>query len=177
MHTSSPWDSSQPSVLYCDVSPSDDITLVTVVGELDRATAHVFAEALAHAMRYGLPIVLECSHLAYIDSFGVRPLLDYRHRLPRIALAGVDRVGRNVLATLNLQTVFPIYDRLDMVTPYNSSPPRFPARSTYVSRPAPPMRFRAHGTSQATTHSSRSVLRRVLSAISLLHNMNRELRH
>ena len=63
------------------------------VGELDRTTAGVFAPA----MTYGLPIVLECSHLTYIDSFESRPLLDYRHRLPVITLASVDRVARNVL--------------------------------------------------------------------------------
>lgn len=156
MHTSPPCDSSQPPVFNCDVSPLDDVIIVTVVGALDRATAHVFAEALVHAMTYGLPIVVECSHLTYIDSFGCRPLLDCRHRLPLITLAGVDGVARNVLESLNLQTVFPIYDRLDAVTPEHTSPPRFPARSAYVSRPKPTIHFRAHGRSQAKTHSSRS---------------------
>jgi len=156
MHTSPLCDSSQSPGFYCDVSPLDDVTIVTVVGALGRATAHIFAEALAHAMTYGLPIVLECSHLTYIDSFGCRPLLDYRHRLPLITFAGVDRVARNVLETLNLQTVFPIYDRLDAVAPDHPSHPRLPARSAYVSGPKPTIHFRAHGRSQAKTHSSRS---------------------
>jgi anti-anti-sigma factor len=156
MHTSPLRDNSESSVFYCHVSPLDDATIVTVVGELDGATADVFTEALAYAMTYGLPIVLECSHLTYIDSFGFRPLLDYRHRLPVITLAGVDQVARNVLETLNLHTVFPIYDRLDAVTSDHPSPPRFPSRSAYASRPKPTMQFRAHRTSQARTHSSRS---------------------
>lgn len=156
MHTSPSRSTSQSPDFYCEVSPLDDVTIVTVVGVLDQATAHVFAEALAHAMMYGLPIVLECSHLTYIDSFGCRPLFDYRHRLPLITLAGVDRVARNVLETLNLQTAFPIYDRLDAVAPEHPSPPRFPARSAYVSGPKPTIHFRAHGRSQAKTPSSRS---------------------
>lgn len=145
MYTSPPSDTSEPSVFYCNVSPLDNVTIVTVVGELDRATAGVFAAALKYAMVYGLPIVLECSHLTFIDSFGVRPLLDYRHRLPLIALVGLDRAAQNVLETLNLQTVFPIYDRLDTVMPDHSSPPRFPSRSAYASRPKPTMHFRAQG--------------------------------
>jgi anti-sigma B factor antagonist len=155
MHTSPLRDSSEPSVFYCDVSPRDDVTFVTVVGELDRTTADVFAEALEYAMTtYGLPIVLECSHLTYVDSSGLRPLLDYRHRLPIITLAGVDRVARTVLETLNLQMVFPTYARLDAVPPDHPSPPRFPSRSAYASRPKPTMHFRAHGRSQTRTHSS-----------------------
>jgi len=156
MRTSPLCDNSESSVFYCHVSPLDDATIVTVVGELDGATADVFAEALAYAMTYGLPIVLECSHLTYIDSSGFRPLLDYRHRLPVITLAGVDRAARNVLETLNLQTVFPIYDRLDAVARDHPPRPRFPSRSAYASRPKPTMHFRAHGKSQARTHSSRS---------------------
>jgi anti-anti-sigma factor len=156
MHTSPFRRTSQSPAFYCDVSPLDDVTIVTVGGALERATAHVFAEALAYAMTQGLPIVLECSHLTYIDSFGCRPLLEYRHRLPLITLAGVDQVARNVLETLNLQMVFPIYDRLDAVIPDYPSPPRFPARSAYVSRPKPTIHFRAYGRSQAKTHSSSS---------------------
>lgn len=156
MHTSSPHDRLGPSVFLCDVGPLDDVTLVTVVGELDGETAHVFAEALAYAMTYGLPIVLECSHLTSIDAFGFRPLLDYRHRLPRIALAGVDRAARSVLEALNLQTAFSIYDKLDIVTPDHLSPPRLPSRSAYASRPKPTMQFRAHGRSPARENKFRN---------------------
>jgi anti-sigma B factor antagonist len=71
--------------------------MFSVSGELDLATAPLMNVAIAHAVSRGGPITIDMSDLTFVDSTGVRAILESANGLPTgcIVLHGVhDEVGR-----------------------------------------------------------------------------------
>jgi stage II sporulation protein AA (anti-sigma F factor antagonist) len=87
--------------------------LVTVASEIDLAAVPVFSKVLNDAAAYGLPVILNCAALRYLDSTGMDVLLRYRTRVPRVALASPQEVIRKIFGVLSLDTVIPIYESVD----------------------------------------------------------------
>jgi anti-anti-sigma factor len=61
--------------------PASDDRFVWLHGELDAATAERLRGALDGAVRSGGPVVLDLTRLAFIDSDGIRALIDVAERL------------------------------------------------------------------------------------------------
>ena len=58
--------------------------VVVVRGEIDRATAAAFRDALDAALRHGSPIEVHLGAVSFIDSSGLRVLYDARRRLGQV---------------------------------------------------------------------------------------------
>lgn len=72
---------------------SNDPVVVTVVGEMDIANAHVLSNVLSDLESCAL-VVLDLSGLKYMDSSGLRVVIVFNKRLG-------DRAGRVVVAGLS----------------------------------------------------------------------------
>ena len=65
----------------------EDRTTVTVSGDIDIATAPQFQGELVAAVAAGLPVDVDCSGVAFIDSMGLRSLL---HAVEQAEAEGVE---------------------------------------------------------------------------------------
>lgn len=85
-------------------------SLVTVCGDVDLATAAQFQEELARAVAGGLPVVLDCSAVAFIDSMGLRSLLHATEKAEaegvQLRLAAVSAPVARILDLAGLSEIF-----------------------------------------------------------------------
>ncbi|MET7996063.1 STAS domain-containing protein [Amycolatopsis sp. NPDC005232] len=63
-----------PAELTITTTDHESTRVLTPVGDLDAATAHVFAEALADAARLGGPVVADLSRVEFLGCAGIRAL-------------------------------------------------------------------------------------------------------
>lgn len=96
-----------PLSLHLDVQA--EATVVRLAGDLDLSGAHLLGEALIDAQALGLPVVVDCSALAFIDSSGIAELVAARNRTGQLTLAGLPPV---VLGTLQIAAVTDLFDLL-----------------------------------------------------------------
>ncbi len=87
--------------------------LLSLSGAADVETASVFAQVLDDATSYGLPVILDCASLDYMDATGLDVLLEYRQRVPRMLLAKPGAAVRTLVDRQLLGGFFPAYDSLD----------------------------------------------------------------
>jgi anti-anti-sigma factor len=109
------------SGLSCELIPLGDSIVVAVNGEVDIASAPVFAIALDRAVKAGQRVVVDCSGLTYFDSTGAHVLIAHRRHLPQIVLVGVGRAMQRLLDLLHLRSVFPTHERLDTLLEHGGS--------------------------------------------------------
>lgn len=98
-----------------DIEAASDRTVIQLRGEVDLANASELAEALAKAADLGHPVVIDVSHLRFIDSAGFAAI----HRLierARVHLV-VPTTARTARAftVSGLDSVLPVVRSLDEV--------------------------------------------------------------
>lgn len=96
------------------IDPMSSAVLVTVASEIDLAAVPMFSKVLNDAAAYGLPVILNCAALRYLDSTGMDVLLRYGKRVPRVVLASPQDVIRKIFRVLSLDTVIPLYESVDI---------------------------------------------------------------
>lgn len=70
------------TALTIQVTVTDACTVLAVIGEVDAATAPQLADAVAAAIETGpTEIELDCAAMSFIDSSGIRALIDAWDRL------------------------------------------------------------------------------------------------
>ncbi|ATY11332.1 STAS domain-containing protein [Amycolatopsis sp. AA4] len=85
-----------------------DAIHVAPVGDLDAATAHVFAAALAPLAG---PVVVDLSGVAFLSCAGVRVLLDAHERIPDFSVvAGEAHAVRRCLAVTGADEILGVRD-------------------------------------------------------------------
>lgn len=101
------------------IHESDDgIIVVTVDGGLDSGTSRELAEALDQLLRQGSSrMVLDCSRLVYISSWGIASLVRLRREMRRrdgdVKLVKPQHYIFEVLRTTHLAEMFEIYEDID----------------------------------------------------------------
>lgn len=58
--------------------PGADRVTVQIIGEVDLACVDLLAQALGAALSTGCPVVADCSKITFLDSTGLRALLEAR---------------------------------------------------------------------------------------------------
>lgn len=96
-----------------DSQKEGDALVVTVQGELDLATAPALRERLSQAVEGGeSSVVLDLSGLRFLDSTGLRVLIETHHRLAEgdgsLVLRGVADTTARVLEIAGLTEMFNI---------------------------------------------------------------------
>lgn len=72
----------EADLLTIDVTTSDGCALLRVIGEVDATNAHLLADAVTAAVASGpSEIELDCSAMAFIDSSGIRVLIEAWERI------------------------------------------------------------------------------------------------
>ena len=94
------------------VEPGDDVTVITITGELDLATVPAMRGALLGAADRGRRLVLDLSGVTFIDSVGVGAVLHAKRRLaPQGAVAVVlapDSYARVIFDVVGADRVLPV---------------------------------------------------------------------
>lgn len=93
-------------------------SLVRVGGEVDLATAPDLAAALDEALAAGRPIVLDLTDVAFIDTSGVRVMLDARRHVTEngmelTVVAPPDSPARRILDLTELSEALSVIDATD----------------------------------------------------------------
>jgi len=92
--------------------PEGDAPVVVLSGELDMATATVLARHLSAVVRGGTDVIVDISDVTFIDSSGLRALIDARRqsedRGRTLTLRWPARNVSRVLAITGLDGVFAI---------------------------------------------------------------------
>jgi anti-anti-sigma factor len=96
----------------------DEVSVVTVEGELDVATAARWEYRVEAAGRQSRTVVLDLSSVRFIDSAGVRTLFRWADAARRVGirlLVAAPREGavRRLLDILDLEELTPIFDSTD----------------------------------------------------------------
>ncbi|WIX77883.1 STAS domain-containing protein [Amycolatopsis carbonis] len=71
---------SVPAELTITTTDHEGARVLTPVGDLDAATAHVFAEALTDAVELGRPVVADLSRVEFLGCAGIRALFTAHDR-------------------------------------------------------------------------------------------------
>ncbi|UOE19405.1 STAS domain-containing protein [Thermobifida halotolerans] len=107
------------SALQITVHEHDDDAVLVLDGEVDIATENDFRDAIANAMEKhpGNRIVLDCAGLAFIDSSGLRVLVQsYRnageHGCVLLIAAPSERVSR-ILRVTAIDTRVPVHPTVE----------------------------------------------------------------
>ena len=91
------------------VDVGDDIVVVEVRGEIDRANAHRLEQGLNDATRESMPRIVDLTGVTFIDSAGLRALqMSAQHAPLRIVLPDGARIART-LKIAGTHEVIPIF--------------------------------------------------------------------
>lgn len=109
-----------------------DLGMVTVVGEIDQATApRLKTELLTAIVRTSPRLVIDLSGVTFIDSAGLTVILAARQRARAQGgdtyLLGPTKQVRKVLAITSLDRLFEIHDTLESVRSSQSEQPQTPS--------------------------------------------------
>jgi anti-anti-sigma factor len=117
--------------LACQIYETDYAVVVAPSGDVDLSTSDVLAADAACWLRPGGRLVIDCSNIDFLDSTGLRALLDVRRQAARVgavfALACVSRAVGIVLELSGTESSFLILDR----------PPGDQMRTDGLHRPVP----------------------------------------
>lgn len=97
-------------------------TVIRVQGEIDLATAPELATALAEAVPIGRPIILDLSKVEFIDTSGVRVMLDARRQVndhehtSLTVVAPPNSPSRRLLEMTELVAALAVVDTIDDAT-------------------------------------------------------------
>ncbi len=94
--------------------PDDDILIIRADGALNSESANKFMDELGTLIEGGqTKIVIDCTRLNYISSYGIGILVRLHAKLAKrggdIKLACVKSIVEKLLTTLRLNTLFEIY--------------------------------------------------------------------
>jgi anti-sigma B factor antagonist len=90
------------------LASNDGEVVVLVVGEIDMATAPLFADALARASHDGRGIVVDLAGVSFMDSQGVNALVRAHKRHADLRLRGVRPNVREVLKMTGLEHILSV---------------------------------------------------------------------
>ena len=108
----------QPEFTVTSVDATDDVTVLTLVGDLDYDTQHIpRAEVDAALGRGRHRIVFDLARMTFCDSSGVGMFIDVRDIALRhggwIRLAATPPVVMDTFRLLNLDQIFEFHDATD----------------------------------------------------------------
>lgn len=105
----------------CTIHSSDEHVIITVGGDLDFAASEPLWKDIEPCLGPEKAVVVDCSEIAFLDSMGLRVLLqaDARARELRmpLTLAAPSRAALRVLELAGVQSVFSIVDAAPDVAP------------------------------------------------------------
>jgi anti-anti-sigma factor len=84
--------------------------LIAVEGEIDMCTAPVLESAFSQALTEGHRIVVDFTEVSFLDSQGVRVLLNAHQQHPDVRLRGLRPSVRQVLVITGLEHIFHLDD-------------------------------------------------------------------
>lgn len=94
----------------------DDITIVDIIGEINRSTAPAVEEQLLPLIRPGCKILLDMSRATYLSSAGLRLLLILYRQIDnnngRVILTGLSEMLRDTMAITGFLDFFVAYETL-----------------------------------------------------------------
>jgi anti-sigma B factor antagonist len=104
-----------------DAATSGGHVVLTVRGDVDLATAPLLRDRLSHALSdavAGSPsVVVDLAAVGFMDSTGLGVLVSAHHRAAasgrRLVIARPQRIVRNALRLVQVDTVIDVYDTLD----------------------------------------------------------------
>jgi len=100
-----------------EISECDGVKIVAISGEVDLSTSPKMRDALLGCILGGVPVAVDLSAVAYIDSSGVASLVEAfqsaKTRKLGFALANVGDTPMRVLKLARLDQVFVIHDTVD----------------------------------------------------------------
>lgn len=104
--------------LQIDVSEERGVLVVSIKGPVDSITLDEFKGALDDVFKNaGAKVLLDCSHLKYINSRATGMLMKYRRHVyakgGRLALCGLDKKIGRMLDLLGLNKILRRYDSKD----------------------------------------------------------------
>lgn len=107
-----------------EVDDLDGVTIVRVVGELDVATATVLDDTLKRAEASDTPVIaIDLNGVSFIDSTGLRALLEAHARDSRHATAGRLQITGGSQQAQKLFRLAGVLDKLPFATPPRESTP------------------------------------------------------
>jgi anti-sigma B factor antagonist len=100
----------QGTTLECRTEVISNCTVIHVSGEVDLATAPILERALHSAIAASYPIIVNFAATRYIDSTGLRVVLQARGRHRQVvAAAGLTPTLRRVFELTNVDRTIPLY--------------------------------------------------------------------
>jgi anti-sigma B factor antagonist len=100
-----------------DIKTVQQVTVVTITGELDGRTAPLAQERIAPLCQAGSKIILDMSQVMYMSSAGLRLMLLLYRRVSdvngRILLVGLSEEIRDTMLATGFLAYFTAYDTLD----------------------------------------------------------------
>lgn len=111
-----------PGPIEVLIEERDGVLVVALAGELDIACASQVAAALDEAIaESGHEVAVDLSRLEYMDSTGLRTLLEARERAAargrRLALLGVSARARRVIELTGADALLEIVEDIDELRP------------------------------------------------------------
>ena len=108
----------QGPALLLSAKASEDAMIVRLVGELDLAGADAMRRLAGWVEAHppGLPLVLDLSDLTFVDSSGIRMLLETSTSVEPVALFAPSPPVARVLDIIGLRDRFGVVDNLDSAT-------------------------------------------------------------
>lgn len=95
----------------------DDITVITVAGEVDASSSIELDQAIADAIETSQKIIVDCAQLQYISSAGLGVFMSYiqefEAREVKMVICGLQEKVFNVFQILGLDQLLNICDSLD----------------------------------------------------------------
>jgi anti-sigma B factor antagonist len=98
------------------VDQMDGCAIVRADGEIDAHTAHAFHETVAEAGALASHVIIDLSHVTFVDSTGLGALIaartSARQRGGSLALVSPPPMVRRLLGATRLHDIFAIYDSM-----------------------------------------------------------------
>jgi anti-sigma B factor antagonist len=108
---------SAPGHAWYHIDQVDGCAIVRADGEIDAHTVHAFHETVAEAASLASHVIIDLSHVTFVDSSGLGGLIaartSARHSGGSLALVSPPPMVRRLLGSTQLHDVFAIYESLD----------------------------------------------------------------
>jgi anti-sigma B factor antagonist len=103
--------------LRCEVETKPDVTVLTVSGEIDMDTAADLTEAMTRALTHSKHLVVDLADVSFIDSTGLRSLVDIHIEASRtdreVKLAVGNGQARRPIEISGLNQVLSVYESVE----------------------------------------------------------------
>jgi anti-sigma B factor antagonist len=115
-HTEQGGDHGAPEHAWYKVDQIDGCAVVRAGGEIDSHTVHAFHEVVGEAASLASRVVIDLTHVTFVDSSGLGGLIlarkNARERGGSVSLVSPPPMVRRLLGSTRLHDVFDIYDSL-----------------------------------------------------------------